>query len=103
MKSITSLHTDTPRTRIRHGFSKFFRVMDFQAGSSKFSEEGDAPGVSEETTVGGCQASSDLVSGGGIQVLVPGKRRLMREVCDSDSDEEEVQVVRPSSSKKGQG
>jgi len=77
--------------------------MDSQTGSSKFSEKRDAPGVSEETTAGSSQASSDLVSGGGILVLVPGKRRLLREVCDSDSDEEEVQVARPSSSKKGQG
>ena len=77
--------------------------MDFQANSSRFSEERDAPEASEETTVSGAQASSNLVSGGGIQVLVPGKRRIMREVCDSDSDEEEVQVPRPSSSKRRQG
>jgi len=74
--------------------------MDVQANSSKFSEERDAPEASEETTVSGSQASSNLVSGGGVQVLVLGKRRLMREACDSDSDDEAVQVPRPSSSKK---
>ena len=74
--------------------------MDFQAESSKVSEERDAPEASEETTVSGSQASSNLVSGGGVQVLVPGKKRLMREACDSDSDEEAVQAPRPSPSKK---
>ena len=35
-----------------------------------------------------------------MQVLVPGKKRLMREAHDSDSDEEEEQVPCPSPSKK---
>ena len=77
--------------------------MDSQAGSAKFSEKRDVPGVSEETAAGSSRACSDLVSGEGILVLVPGKRRLMREVYDSDSEEEEVQVASPSSSKKGPG
>ena len=103
MGPITSLHTDTLRTRLRRGFSKRFPVMDSQAGSAKFSGKKDVPGVSEETTAGSSRAGSDLVSGKGIQVLVPGKRRLLREVCDSDSEEEEDQVASPSSYKKGPG
>ena len=45
------------------------------------------------------QASSNLLSGGGLQVLVPGKKRLMREAHESDSEEEEEQALCPSPSK----
>jgi len=74
--------------------------MDSQAEYSKVIEKRDAPEASEDAAVSGSQASSNLVSGGGVQVLVPGKKRLMREAYDSDSDEEAVQAPRPPPSKK---
>jgi len=60
----------------------------------------NAPGASEEAGVFGAQASSNLLSEGGVQVLIPGRKRLMREAHDSDSDEEEEQAPCSSPSKK---
>ena len=74
--------------------------MDSQAEYAKAVVGRDAPGASEEANVGFSQASSNLLSGGGVQVLVPGKKRLMREAYESDSDEEEEQAPRPPPSKK---
>ena len=49
----------------------------------------DAPVVSGEKGVFELPASSDLLAEGGLQVLVPGRKRLTREAHDSDSDDEE--------------
>ena len=60
----------------------------------------DAPEASKEAGVFRSKDSSNLLSGGGLQVLVPGKKRLMREAHESVSDEEEEQALCPSPSKK---
>ena len=60
----------------------------------------DVPGASGEAAFIGLPASSDLSSEEGKQILVPGRKRLMREAHDSDSDEEEEMATGSPSSKK---
>ena len=64
--------------------------------------EKDVPGASEEAGFLELPTSSDLRLTEGRQVLVPGRKRLMREAHDSDSDGEEEEVsVSPISKEKG--
>ena len=48
----------------------------------------DVPGASEEADFFELPTSSDLQLTEGKQVLVPGRKRLMREAHDSDSGDE---------------
>ena len=60
------------------------------------------PGASEEAGFLELPASSNLWLAEGRQVLVPGRKRLMREASDSDSDSGEEEVsVSPISKEKG--
>jgi len=60
----------------------------------------EVPGASGEAAFIGLAASSNLSFGEGKQILVPGRKRLMREAHDSDSNEEEEKATGSSFSKK---